>query len=33
MNSPTKHPPRKLRKEYSDTAYPMVVPKFDDAIA
>lgn len=30
MNSPTNHPPKKLRKQYSNTAYPMVVLKFED---
>ncbi len=30
MNSPTSHPPKKLRKQYSNTAYPMVVLKFED---
>jgi len=30
MNSPTDRPPRKLRKQYSNTAYPMVVLRFED---
>mgnify|MGYP003385793983 CR=1 FL=1 len=30
MNSPTNHPPRKLRKQYANTQYPMVVMKFED---
>jgi hypothetical protein len=30
MNSPTNRPPKKLRKQYSNTAYPMVVLKFED---
>ncbi len=30
MNSPTNHPPQKLRKQYTNTAYPMVVLKFED---
>jgi len=30
MNSPTNRPPKKLRKQYSNTAYPRVVLKFED---
>ncbi len=30
MNSPIIHPPRKLRKQYTNTQYPMVVMKFED---
>lgn len=30
MNSPTHRPPTKLRKQYSNTQYPMVVMKFED---
>ncbi len=30
MNSPTNRPPKKLRKQYSNTTYPMVVLKFED---
>ena len=30
MNSLSQQPPKKLRKQYSNTAYPMVVLKFED---
>jgi hypothetical protein len=30
MNSPSNHPPKKLRKQYANTQYPMVVMKFED---
>jgi hypothetical protein len=30
MNSPTHHPPKKLRKQYANTQYPLVVLKFED---
>jgi hypothetical protein len=30
MNSPSHHPPKKLRKQFSNTTYPMVVLKFED---
>ncbi len=30
MNSPTNHPPRKLRKQYANDQYPLVVMKFED---
>lgn len=30
MNSPTFHKPQKLRKQYTNDAYPLVVLKFED---
>jgi hypothetical protein len=30
MNAPTSHPPKKLRKQYSNTAYPLIILKFED---
>jgi hypothetical protein len=30
MNSPTNQPPKKLRKQYANTAYPLAVLKFED---
>ena len=30
MNSPANQPPKKLRKQYSNNTYPMVVLKFED---
>lgn len=30
MYSPSQHPPQKLRKQYANTAYPLVVLKFED---
>ena len=30
MNSPTSHKPRKLRKQFSNDTYPLVVLKFED---
>jgi hypothetical protein len=30
MNSPANNRPRKLRKQYTNTTYPMVVMKFED---
>ncbi len=30
MNSPTTQKPRKLRKQYSNNTYPLVVLKFED---
>ena len=30
MNAPTSHPPKKLRKQYTNTAYPLIILKFED---
>ena len=30
MNSPSSQPPKKIRKQYTNTTYPMVVLKFED---
>jgi hypothetical protein len=30
MSSPSNQPPRKLRKQYANNQYPMVVLKFED---
>ena len=30
MSLPTSHPPKKLRKQYSNTAYPLIILKFED---
>ncbi len=30
MNAPSSQPPRKVRKQYSNNTYPMVVLKFED---
>ena len=30
MKSPSPHQPKKLRKQFSNTTYPMVVLKFED---
>jgi hypothetical protein len=30
MSLPTGHPPKKLRKQYSNTAYPLIILKFED---
>ena len=30
MNSPSSQPPKKVRKQYSNNTYPMVVLKFED---
>lgn len=30
MNSPTSQPPKKVRKQYANNTYPLVVLKFED---
>ena len=30
MNALTNHPPKKLRKQYSNTVHPLIVLKFED---
>ena len=30
MNAPTNQPPKKLRRQYTNSTYPMVVLKFED---
>ncbi len=30
MNSPTSQPPKKVRKQYTNNKYPLVVLKFED---
>lgn len=30
MNSPSSQPPKKVRKQYTNNTYPMVVLKFED---
>jgi len=30
MNAPTSHPPKKLRRQNTNSAYPMVILKFED---
>ncbi len=30
MNAPTSRPPKKLRKQYTNTAYPLIILKFED---
>ncbi len=30
MNSPTSQPPKKVRKQYTNNTYPLVVLKFED---
>ena len=30
MNAPTSQAPKKLRKQYTNTAYPLIILKFED---
>ena len=30
MSSPSKEPPKKLRKQYTNTQYPLIVLRFED---